>query len=74
MRRVFASLTGLVLLASVLGCNHTAGVCDCGAYTPCAGGCCIGGDHVAPAPLPAPAGQIISAEPLKAMPKGSDKE
>lgn len=71
MRRLIASLTGFVLLSSVLGCHCTCGVCDCSSYSPCAGSCCTGGDHIAPSP--APAGQVIQVEPLKTMPKGADK-
>jgi hypothetical protein len=67
MRRLLISLTGLVLLGSVLGC-HTAGRCDCTGYTPCAGACCIGGDP------PAPPGQAIKVEQLQAMPKGGNAE
>jgi hypothetical protein len=62
MRRLLTSLMGLILLGSVLGC-HTAGRCDCTDYTPCAGGCCLGGDS------PVPPGQI-NVEHLKVMPKG----
>ncbi len=68
MRRLLTSLTGLVLLGSVLGCSHTCGVCDCTAYTPCAGSCCVGSDP------PAPVGQAIKVEQLKVMPKGGGKE
>jgi hypothetical protein len=35
MRRWLVSLTALGLLSAVVGCHHTAGVCDCS----------IGGDH-----------------------------
>jgi hypothetical protein len=67
MRRVLTSLIGLMLLVPVLGC-HTAGICDCTDYTPCAGSCCIGGDP------PLPAGQMIKVEQLKVMPKGGGAE
>jgi hypothetical protein len=73
MRRILASLTGLVLLSSVLGCNHTAGRCDCADYTPCAGACCLGGDGPIPNGGPI-GGHVIQAEPLKAMPKEAGKE
>ena len=65
MRRLFILLSGLVLLGSVTGCC-ICGKCDCTEYTPCAGGYCIGGDHIAPAP----GGTVIQAEPIKVMPKG----
>ncbi|HMF11323.1 MAG TPA: hypothetical protein VKE94_03430 [Gemmataceae bacterium] len=73
MRRLLTLMSGLVLLSSVLGC-HTAGRCDCTEYTPCAGGCCIGGDH--PVIAPGASGQTIVAEPLKTapMPAGGKEE
>jgi hypothetical protein len=71
MRRLLTSLMGFVLLSSALGCC-ICGKCDCVPYEPCAGGCCLGGDHHL-APSPAAAGQIIQAEPLKTMPTGADK-
>lgn len=67
MRRVFASLIGLFMLTSILGC-HTAGVCDCVPYEPCAGGCCIGNGH------PIQGAPIIRPEAIKAMPKGGEQE
>jgi hypothetical protein len=67
MRRVFAAMTGLFLLASMLGCCHTCGVCDCAPYAPCAGGCCIGGDHAAPGAA------IIRPEPLRVAPKAGEQ-
>ena len=68
MRHLFTALIGFVLLGSALACNHTAGVCDCGNYTPCAGSCCAVTAH------PAPVGPIIHPEPLRVMPQGSVKE
>jgi hypothetical protein len=38
MRRLITSLAALGLLGAVLGCNHTAGMCDCDpGCDPCAG-------------------------------------
>ena len=86
MRRLISSLSAIGLLAAAIGCNHTAGVCDCDTVTYGCGGCCgncgISGTQYgccAPgaggmlAPVPgAIAPKVI--EPIKEMPKEKEKE
>ncbi|GIW81636.1 MAG: hypothetical protein KatS3mg105_3443 [Gemmatales bacterium] len=54
MRRLWTMFVALGLLSAVLGCRHTAGVCDCG------DSCHSCGYHP---------GGIITPEPLPVMPK-----
>ena len=56
MRRHLIALAALSFLGTMIGCTHTAGVCDC------EGGCGGGGCGAAPAP------GILRPEPLT-MPK-----
>lgn len=56
MRRHLIALAALSFLGTMIGCHHTAGVCDCD------GGCGAGGCGAAPAP------GILRPEPLR-MPK-----
>jgi hypothetical protein len=44
MRRLIASLSALCVLG-VVGCTHTAGICDCSPWAYGCGGCCgnVGG-------------------------------
>lgn len=81
MHRLIASLSTLGLLAAMIGCNHTAGVCDCDTSTYGCGGCCgncgtsgtqmgccpPGANHLAPVP----SGVMVpkAPEPIKEMPK-----
>jgi hypothetical protein len=60
MRRHVITLAVLGLFGAMMGCNHTAGVCDCEGP---GGGCCGGGAGMAPS-----APGILRPEPLK-MPK-----
>jgi hypothetical protein len=79
MRRLLASVTGLALLATAIGCHHYAGVCDCEFGYGCCynyGGVPMGPVVVTPptapaAPVPAVPGP--AAEPIKVMPKVEDK-
>lgn len=57
MRRFLTSMAALSLLGAVLGCKHTAGVCDCD-------GCCGGAGPTGPMP-------ILKPEPLQ-MPKADN--
>lgn len=49
MRRLLSSLTALGLLSAVIGCEHTAGCCDCvGPGDPCCYAANTPGNHVVP--------------------------
>jgi hypothetical protein len=69
MRRVFASLLASAVLVAFVGCNHTAGVCDCDNGH----GCCDNGWPHHAAAVAAPADAAPAPEQLKEMPKASDK-
>lgn len=76
MRRL-RTLWGLVLLLAIVGCHHTAGVCDCDIGWGCAYN--YGGPAVYPAPasgaavvVPAPAAGIAAPEPIQQMPRTSE--
>jgi hypothetical protein len=84
MRRLLSSLAALGLVSVVLGCHHTAGMCDCDicndmcTYGPAGtcGGCGGAGSVGSPGTIhgtgipqgPSGAPGLI-AEPIKAMPK-----
>ncbi len=79
MRRVITSLAALGLLGAVLGCHHTAGMCDCDLYhDPCAGygpgygevaaAPLPGGAAIAPLPAAAP---LPGGAPLAPLPAGA---
>jgi hypothetical protein len=68
MRQILTALTGLVLLASLIGCNCICGKCDCGTYTPCAGACCPVSS------VPSIGTAEFPVETLKFMPKGETRE
>jgi hypothetical protein len=63
MRRFLISTAALSFLGAVLGCSHTAGVCDCGT------GCCGGGGA---APLNMTGSPALKPEPIM-MPKENAK-
>lgn len=61
MRRFMTSMAAFGFLSAVLGCTHTAGICDCD----CCGTC---GTH-AIGPM-----QTLKPEPLNQMPKENGKD
>ena len=66
MRWLISSVATLALVGVIIGCHHTAGVCDCDQ----------GGDHCAgnPGPVILPGGPGGKApETIKEMPKTDDK-
>jgi hypothetical protein len=64
MRRLILSLSSLGLLAAVVGCNHTAGVCDCDPHhNPIPPG-----THLAPVPAALPAGPVAAPAPMPGGP------
>ncbi|MBY0525295.1 MAG: hypothetical protein K2R98_17950 [Gemmataceae bacterium] len=88
MVRVIASLSAMCLLGTILGCHHTAGICDCAPRTYGCNGCC-GGNCSSPTQFgccPDQAGQAIQVgqpvyvtpgkqpEAIKEMPKGEPKK
>lgn len=67
MRRMFASVAVATVLFITMGCNHTAGVCDCDPGPGCSCGLGHGGIVTSVTSAAAPAQK---AEQLKEMPKG----
>jgi hypothetical protein len=60
MRRLFVLLTALGLTSTLAGCQHVAGVCDCG----------NNGDHLFGTPISADAGlSIDTPAPPRVMPR-----
>jgi hypothetical protein len=47
MHRLIATLSAVCLIGVVVGCEHTAGICDCSPWAWGCGGCC-GNTGVAP--------------------------
>ena len=72
MRRLFASLSPLVLLASLAGCHSTHGICDCDipGHKCCHEGCAW--HHFAPGVSP-PAKAEAIGEPKNEPPKADVK-
>lgn len=90
MRRLLSSLSAIGFLVAVIGCDHTAGVCDCDANTygcggccgncgtaPTSFGCCPGAGHLAPVPGSMVPNGVVApkvVEPIKEMPKEKQPE
>ena len=71
MRRLLVKVSTLGVLLAVMGCHHTAGVCDCDpGWSPCIYPP-YGGTHIVTHATAAPAAQI-KVEAIKEMPKPTD--
>lgn len=71
MRLLWKALIAVSLFGAMVGCHHTAGVCDsdCGCGCGCeGGGCGISGGPIDPAPAPVP--MNIESAP-QALPQGA---
>lgn len=77
MRRLFAPLSALMFLATLAGCQHTCGVCDC---DPCNHNCCntcagmgyrsaCGAYYGPTGPVTTVAPPAVNAEPIQTQPK-----
>ena len=73
MRRLFLSAVGLMPLALFLGCQHTAGKCDCDKMLTLECPCWLahGGNGVITPAAPVPGKPL---EPIKEAPKDAPKD
>jgi hypothetical protein len=69
MRRMMLMALGLGLLGAAVGCQHTAGVCDCDRPVR---GCANAEPPIAPVAAAAPS-PMLHAEPIQTAPKVVDK-
>jgi len=72
MRRICSLLALLGLVGMTVGCNHTAGACDCAGP---GNACCYGSVGMPLAPTQwSPIAMNAAGEPARAMPKADIKE